>query len=258
MLSLFDIVVCNNYPDHSTEGFKSFISVESCKQPSYLSATGVPVFGNGCTFHYICDIGYQPMTGISVNGASMRNMPVIKCSNGIWSARAICIKKEFINNNVFNFKMKNAQQKPQINNRFMPNIAQQNLANIVDMNRVNLMKRTAQNVFDKEQSLNSKVLSRFRRSLDETDKVDETSEADESSDNFEENKNTYLEEDDNDNNEFNSSKGIYGRKKISFNLKLIHYFFQEKIFQKQVLKIFRVPLQQMNKSTLIQPLNLIQ
>ena len=207
MLSLFDIVVCNNYPDHSTEGFKSFISVESCKQPSYLSATGVPVFGNGCTFHYICDIGYQPLTGINVNGASVRNMPVIKCSNGIWSARAICIKKEFINNNVYNVKMKNVQQKPQINNRFMPNIVQQNLANIADINRINLMKRTAQSFYDKDQ-MNSKIITRLRRSLSETNEVDEANETEENSDDNEENNNTYLEENENQNDDFNSSKSI--------------------------------------------------
>jgi hypothetical protein len=95
LLSLFDVVVCNNYPEHNTDGFKSFISVESCTQPSYLSASGVPVFGNGCTFHYVCEIGYQPaMANTAFNGvAGVVNIPTIKCINGFWSARAICIKR---------------------------------------------------------------------------------------------------------------------------------------------------------------------
>lgn len=79
-----DLVVCTNYPDHSAEGFKSFISVESCTQPSFLSSSGVPVFGNGCTFRFICDVGFQPQGGISGS---------IKCDNGFWSSRAICIKQ---------------------------------------------------------------------------------------------------------------------------------------------------------------------
>ena len=92
LISLFDIVVCNNYPDHNTEGFKSFISVESCTQPSYLSTAGIPVFGDGCTFHYICEIGYQPFDELN-HIKSLMNSPVIKCSNGVWSARAACIKQ---------------------------------------------------------------------------------------------------------------------------------------------------------------------
>jgi hypothetical protein len=95
LLSLFDIVVCSNYPDHASEGFKSFISVESCSQPSYLSITGVPVFGDGCTFHYVCELGYRPIANPAdaINSAGTENLPTIKCNNGFWSARAICVKK---------------------------------------------------------------------------------------------------------------------------------------------------------------------
>lgn len=82
--SYIEIAFCNNYPDHSSEGFKSFISVESCMQPSYLSSSGIPVFGNGCTFRYICELGYIPIGGINT---------AIKCNNGYWSERALCIKQ---------------------------------------------------------------------------------------------------------------------------------------------------------------------
>ncbi|CAF0889867.1 unnamed protein product [Brachionus calyciflorus] len=77
-------VVCSNYPDHSTEGFKSFISVESCNQPSFLSSNGIPLFGNGCAFRYMCEFGYQPIGGFAAS---------IKCNNGFWTARAVCIKQ---------------------------------------------------------------------------------------------------------------------------------------------------------------------
>ncbi len=80
----FEIAFCNNYPDHSSEGFKNFISVESCMQPSYLSSSGIPVFGNGCTFRYICELGYLPIGGINT---------AIKCNNGYWTERALCIKQ---------------------------------------------------------------------------------------------------------------------------------------------------------------------
>ncbi|RNA08327.1 hypothetical protein BpHYR1_003129 [Brachionus plicatilis] len=78
------LVVCTNYPEHSTEGFKSFISVESCNQPSFLGSNGVPLFGNGCVFKYMCELGYQPLGGIT---------SAIKCNNGFWTARAVCIKQ---------------------------------------------------------------------------------------------------------------------------------------------------------------------
>jgi hypothetical protein len=89
LISLFDIVVCTNYPDHSSEGFKSFISVESCTQPSYLSSSGVPIFGDGCTFHYICELGYQPLANVAGGSGSS----LIRCNNGFWTARAICLKQ---------------------------------------------------------------------------------------------------------------------------------------------------------------------
>ena len=78
------LVVCTNYPEHSNEGFKGFISVESCTQPSFLSHTGIPVFGHGCTFKYICDYGYRPLDGYSAS---------IRCLNGYWTSRAVCIKQ---------------------------------------------------------------------------------------------------------------------------------------------------------------------
>lgn len=84
-----------NYPDHTSEGFKSFISVESCSQPSYMSSSGIPVFGDGCTFHYICELGYQPIGGASSS--------VIRCSNGFWTARAVCLKQVKKNRNLYFF-----------------------------------------------------------------------------------------------------------------------------------------------------------
>ena len=84
LLTYFNIVACNNYPEHSSTGFKSFISVESCMQPSYLSSAGTPAFGDGCTFRFLCQVGYEPQSGIASS---------ITCTNGLWSASAVCVKQ---------------------------------------------------------------------------------------------------------------------------------------------------------------------
>jgi len=52
-----------------------------------MGSSGVPVFGEGCTFHYICELGYQPI------GAGSPSSSMIRCNNGFWTARAVCIKQ---------------------------------------------------------------------------------------------------------------------------------------------------------------------
>ena len=54
-------------------------------QPSYIGSTGSPVFGNGCTFRFMCQVGYQPQSGLA--SASIR------CNNGYWTGSAICVKQ---------------------------------------------------------------------------------------------------------------------------------------------------------------------
>ena len=73
-----------NYPDHRTEGFKNFISIQSCTGPVGMNRAGVPVFSNGCTFQYACDTGFQPFQGPFTS---------ISCNSGFWTARALCVRE---------------------------------------------------------------------------------------------------------------------------------------------------------------------
>lgn len=170
------LVVCSNYPDHASEGFKSFISVESCNQPSFLGSNGVPLFGNGCTFRYVCELGYQPIGGVSSS---------IKCTNGFWSARAVCIKQVIYFKMVFNFFFKfNIFLLKEITNtnRMLNAASQTQNSNQNNLNRlapssspsIIIPGSNNQNTFIKrsdsqEISTNSKDFIRVKRSSDDSE-----------------------------------------------------------------------------------------
>jgi hypothetical protein len=71
---------CTNYPEHSTEGFKNFNTLENCQVASENDLVSITMFSNGCTLRYICENGFQPF------------QQSISCLEGFWNGRALCVK----------------------------------------------------------------------------------------------------------------------------------------------------------------------
>ena len=79
-IPLFMKGYCTNYPEHSTEGFKNFNSLENCQVASENDIVSITMFSNGCTLRYVCENGFQPF------------QQSISCLEGFWNGRALCIK----------------------------------------------------------------------------------------------------------------------------------------------------------------------